>query len=77
MLEQAEHLCATNDSLPSEWSTFIETIVEIIGASSPCIIPCQPIAANTLNKHLNRISSLKIERYTTLVRLLTDTNPLR
>ncbi|XP_029168553.1 LOW QUALITY PROTEIN: protein PAT1 homolog 1 [Nylanderia fulva] len=78
MLEQAEQLCATNDSLPSEWSTFIETIVEIIGDSLPsCVTPCQPIAANTLNKHLNRISSLKIERYTTLARLLTDTNSLR
>lgn len=77
MLEQAEQLCATNDSLPSEWSTFIETIIEIISGSSPCVTPCQPIAANTLNKHLNRISNLKIERYIMLARLLTDTNPLR
>lgn len=77
MFEQAEQLCVTHDSLPSEWSTFVVTIVELIGDSSPCVAPCQPITANTLNKHLNRISSLKLERYTALECLLTDANPLR
>ncbi|KYM88534.1 Protein PAT1 like protein 1 [Atta colombica] len=77
MLEQVEQLCDTDDSLPSEWSTFVVTIVELIGDSPPCVAPCQPITTNTLKKHLNRISSLKLERYTALACLLTDANPLR
>lgn len=75
MFEQAEQLCATDDSLPSEWSAFVITISEIVDLS--CATPCQPIATNMLNKHLNRISTLKIERYTLLARLLTDANTLR
>ncbi|RLU20295.1 hypothetical protein DMN91_006902 [Ooceraea biroi] len=81
MFEQAEQLCGdSDDSLPSEWSTFVVTIAEVINDSSPIYTnatPCQPIAANTLNKHLDRISNLKLERYTTLARLLTDANSLR
>jgi hypothetical protein len=80
MFEKAEQLCGTNSPLPSEWSTFVVIISEVIGDSSPVytnVTPCQPIAANMLNKHLDRISSLKLERYTTLARLLTDANTLR
>lgn len=77
MFEQTEKLCAAEETLPSEWSNFVITIIDMIGDSPVCVAPCQPIAANVLNKHLNRISSLKIERYTTLQCLLTDANPLR
>ncbi|XP_076178283.1 protein associated with topo II related - 1 isoform X2 [Ptiloglossa arizonensis] len=74
MLEQAENLYPTDDSLCSEWSSFIENIIKIIGETPPCVTPCQPMAANTLNRHLNRLSHLKSERYTTLELLLTDAN---
>ncbi|XP_043528414.1 protein PAT1 homolog 1 [Frieseomelitta varia] len=77
MFEQAEKLYPTDDSLSSEWSSFIVHIIEIIGETPPCVAPCRPIAANTLNQHLNRLSHLKCGRYTTLERLLTDANPSR
>lgn len=75
MLEQAENLYPTDDSLSSEWSSFIANIIETIGETPPCVAPCQPIAANTLSQHLNRLSHLKSGRYTTLELLLTDANP--
>ncbi|CAD1479095.1 unnamed protein product, partial [Heterotrigona itama] len=77
MFEQAEKLYPTDDSLSSEWSSFIVHIIEIIGETPPCVAPCRPIAANTLNQHLNRLSHLKCGRYTTLELLLTDANPSR
>ncbi|XP_031370191.1 protein PAT1 homolog 1 isoform X1 [Apis dorsata] len=77
MFEQAEKLYPTDDSLSSEWSSFIANIIEIIGETPPCVAPCRPIAANTLNQHLNRLSHLKCGRYTNLELLLTDANPSR
>lgn len=77
MLEQAEKIYPTEDTLCWEWSTFVMSIVEITGETPPCVAPCQPIAANTLNQHLSRISNLKTERYTALAFLLTDANPSR
>ncbi|XP_003707961.1 protein associated with topo II related - 1 isoform X1 [Megachile rotundata] len=77
MLEQAENLYPTDDSLSTEWSSFIANIIETIGESPPCVAPCQPIAANTLDQHLNRLSHLKSGRYTNLELLLTDANPSR
>ncbi|KAG7201506.1 hypothetical protein KM043_004259 [Ampulex compressa] len=75
MLEQAEQLNPAEDALSPEWSSFIVAIAELIGDNLPCVAPCQPIAANTLKKHLNRISSLKVESHVALERLLTDSNP--
>ncbi|XP_033314154.1 protein PAT1 homolog 1 isoform X1 [Bombus bifarius] len=77
MFEQAEKLYTTDDSSSSDWSSFITNIIEIIGETPPCVAPCRPIAANTLNQHLNRLSHLKCGRYTTLELLLTDANPSR
>ncbi|XP_015586789.1 protein PAT1 homolog 1 isoform X2 [Cephus cinctus] len=77
VLEQAEALFPVEDSVACEWSTFVVSIVERIGATPPSVAPCHPIAANTLNQHLNRIRSLKMERYAPLELLLTDANPLR
>ncbi|KZC12924.1 Protein PAT1 like protein 1, partial [Dufourea novaeangliae] len=77
MLERAENLYPTDDTLSSEWSSFVANIVEITGETPPCVAPCQPVAANTLIQHLNRLSHLKSERYTNLELLLTDANPSR
>nr|XP_033328888.1 protein PAT1 homolog 1-like isoform X2 [Megalopta genalis] len=76
MLERAEDLYPTDDS-SSEWSSFIANIIEITGESSPCVAPCQPVAANTLSQHLNRLSRVKTEGYANLELLLTDANPSR
>lgn len=78
MFEQAEQLCTTDDSLPSEWSAFVITIAEIIDSVS-CATSCQPIATNMLNKYLNpdpdpQLDFQKIERYTMLARLLINAN---
>ncbi|XP_011147431.1 protein PAT1 homolog 1 isoform X2 [Harpegnathos saltator] len=62
LFEQSERLCAAEVSLPSEWSAFVITITDMVGNSPSCVTPCQPVAANTLNKHLNRIPNLQIER---------------
>ncbi|XP_012288336.1 protein PAT1 homolog 1 isoform X1 [Orussus abietinus] len=77
VLEQAEALFPVEESLACEWSSFMVTLVETVGATPPSVAPCQPIAANTLNQHLNRIHTLKIERYAPLELLLTDANPSR
>lgn len=77
VLEQAETLFPVQDTLALEWSNFVMTLVETIGVTPPSVAPCEPIAANTLNQHLNRIHSLKIERYAPLELLLTDANPSR
>lgn len=77
MLEHAESLYPTDDSLSSEWSSFVANVVEITGETAPCVAPCRPIAVITLKQHLNRLSHLKSERYTTLELLLTDANPSR
>ncbi|XP_076630988.1 protein associated with topo II related - 1 [Colletes latitarsis] len=77
MLEKAESLYPTDDALSAEWSSFVTNIIEITGETPPCVAPCQPVATNTLNQHLNRLSHLKSERYTTLELLLTDANPSR
>ncbi|XP_046835355.1 protein PAT1 homolog 1 [Vespa crabro] len=77
LLERAEKLYPTNETLSSDWSNFIITLVELIGDTSPCVAPCQPVAASTLNQHLSRISSLKIDRYRVLELLLTDANSSR
>ncbi|XP_017883974.1 protein PAT1 homolog 1 isoform X1 [Ceratina calcarata] len=77
MFEQAEKIYPTDDALSAEWSSFIANIIDIIGETPPCIAPCQPIAADTLNQHLNRLSHLKCGRYTTLELLLTDINSSR
>ncbi|XP_008551370.1 protein PAT1 homolog 1 [Microplitis demolitor] len=76
LLERAETLYPNDeDGLSSEWSTFILTLADIIGSSPPSVAPCQPIPANTLNEHLQRIRGLTIERYAPLESLLTDANP--
>ncbi|XP_053993140.1 protein PAT1 homolog 1 [Hylaeus anthracinus] len=77
MLEQAENLTLYDDSLSTEWSSFVASIIEINGETPPRVAPYQPMAANTLNQHLNRLSNLKSESYTTLELLLTDANPSR
>lgn len=76
LLEKAEELFPPdNGSAVSEWSTFITNMVETVGTTPPSVSPCQPIAHKTLKQHLNRIHSLKTERYAPLELLLTDTNP--
>ncbi|XP_011299426.1 protein PAT1 homolog 1 [Fopius arisanus] len=77
LLEQAENLYPEDKAMTSEWSTFIVSLSETVGASTPSVAPCQPIAANTLHQHLKRIGSLKTERYEPLESLLTDANPSR
>ncbi|XP_076658532.1 protein associated with topo II related - 1 [Halictus rubicundus] len=77
MLERAEDLYPTDDSLSSQWSSFIGNIIEITRESPPCVAPCQPMAANTLSQHLNRLSRVKTEGYANLELLLTDANPSR
>lgn len=78
MLERAEDLYPRDDSLRSEWSFFVESIIEITGESPPCVAPCRPIAVDTLSQHLNRLPRVKTEEgYTNLELLLTDANPSR
>ncbi|XP_063986492.1 protein PAT1 homolog 1 [Diachasmimorpha longicaudata] len=77
LLEQAENLYPDDKAMAQEWSTFIVSLSEAVGASTPSVAPCQPIAANTLHQHLKRIASLKTERYEPLESLLTDANPSR
>ena len=43
MLEQAENLYPTDDSLSSEWSSFIANIIKTIGETPPCVAPCQAL----------------------------------
>ncbi|CAD6239932.1 GSCOCG00002425001-RA-CDS [Cotesia congregata] len=75
LLERAETLYPNEDNAScSEWSSFIVTLADTIGSSPPSIAPCQPIPANTLNEHLQRIRGLTIERYAPLESLLTDAN---
>ncbi|KAI4478940.1 hypothetical protein M0804_011402 [Polistes exclamans] len=76
-LEHAEKLNPTNETLSSDWSNFIITLAELIGDTPPCVTPCQPVAASTLNQHLRRILSLRIDRYSALELLLTDANSSR
>ncbi|CAG5080983.1 Similar to patl1: Protein PAT1 homolog 1 (Danio rerio) [Cotesia congregata] len=75
ILIRAETLYPNEDNAScSEWSSFIVTLADTIGSSPPSIAPCQPIPANTLNEHLQRIRGLTIERYAPLESLLTDAN---
>ncbi|XP_015122120.1 protein PAT1 homolog 1 [Diachasma alloeum] len=77
LLEQAENLYPDDKAMTQEWSTFIVSLSEAVGASTPSVAPCHPVAANTLHQHLKRIGSLKTERYEPLESLLTDANPSR
>lgn len=77
MLERAEDLYPTDDSLRSEWSSFVENIIEITGESPPCVAPCRTMTVNTLSQHLNRLPRVRSEGYTNLELLLTDANPSR
>ncbi|KAF7988661.1 hypothetical protein HCN44_001234 [Aphidius gifuensis] len=74
LLEQAENYYPDDENLISEWSIFILNLVEVAGLTPPCVAPFQPIAANTLHQHLQRINNLKSERYERLELLLTDAN---
>ena len=76
LLDQAENILGEKHQ-SEEWSNFIVSLSDAIGSSPPIVAPCQPIAANTLNEHLTRISSLGIERYAPIELLLTDANPSR
>ncbi|XP_043286621.1 protein PAT1 homolog 1 isoform X2 [Venturia canescens] len=77
MLEQAESVVFSVKQQAAEWSNFIISLADAIGSSPPSVAPCHPIAANTLNEHLNRIGNLSTERYAPLELLLTDANPSR
>lgn len=77
MLEQAEELYPSDEEQRREWSSFIKAMVDACGAKVPTASPCEPIAANTLNQHLNRIHGLTLDRFEPLENLLTDVNSAR
>ncbi|XP_033221834.1 protein PAT1 homolog 1 isoform X2 [Belonocnema kinseyi] len=77
LVEQAEALFPSDDSSIEQWSNFVVTVVNLIGVTSTAVVPCEPIAVNTLNLHLNRIRNLEIERYKALELLSTDANTSR